>query len=114
MAGSVVYINVDEGAKRVMNNTKLYIKLLIKFKEDQSISQIDSALSGKDMEAARNAAHTLKGLAANLSLIELYNQVAELEKQIKSGSADNAQAALVKSVYDQTIIEVDKVIAQNA
>lgn len=110
----VVYINVDEGAKRVMNNTKLFVKLLGKFKEDQSLAQIESALSAGDTEAARNASHTLKGLAANLSLTELYKQVAELEGQIKAGSMNNDQITLVKNVYDQTIIEMDKVIAQYA
>jgi len=108
----IVYINADEGAKRVMNNTKLYIKLLGKFKDDQSLSQIDSALSAGNTEAARNASHTLKGLAANLSLTELFKQVAELEGQIKAGSVSSDQIVLVKNVYNQTMIEMDKVIAQ--
>jgi len=114
MADDVIYVNAAEGAKRVMNNTKLYAKLLVKFKEDPSLRQIDEALAEKDMEKARSAAHTLKGLAANLSLLELFKQVAELESQIKAGSAEDSQLELVKSVNEQTLTEIEKVITQYA
>jgi len=114
MADDIIYINVEEGSKRVMNNTKLYAKLLVKFKEDQSLNQMDAALTEGDSEKARTAAHTLKGLAANLSLTELYKQVAELEGQIKAGSVNSDQLPLVKNVYERTIIESEKVITQYA
>jgi len=34
----VVFINEEEGKKRVMNNGKFYAKLLAKFKADTNIS----------------------------------------------------------------------------
>jgi len=114
MADDVIYVNAVEGAKRVMGNAKLYAKLLFKFKEDQSLQQMGTALSEGDMEKARTAAHTLKGLAANLSLTELYRQVAEMEIQIKAGSVKEQQMALVKTVNEQTLAEIDRVIVQYA
>ncbi|MCL2809175.1 MAG: Hpt domain-containing protein [Treponema sp.] len=108
----VIYIDVDEGTKRVMNNSKLYAKLLSKFKDDQSFNQINSALADGDMTKAKDCTHTLKGLAANLSLLELYKHCVELEEQIKAGASATDQFSIVNEVYNQTIIEADKVIEQ--
>jgi HPt (histidine-containing phosphotransfer) domain-containing protein len=114
MANNVVYIDVEDGSKRVMNNIKLFVKLLTKFKEDQNIINIESALAAGDLQNAQIAAHTLKGLSANLSLVELNKQVKEIEAQIKAASVNPDQIELVKTVYSQTMVEVDKVIAQYA
>jgi HPt (histidine-containing phosphotransfer) domain-containing protein len=110
----VVYIDVEEGSKRVMNNTKLYARLLTKFKDDQNIKNIETALAAGDLPNAQISTHTLKGLSANLSLTELNTQVKELEAQIKAGAAKPDQYEIVKTVYSQTVIEIDKVIAQYA
>ena len=112
MADDVVYINAEEGSKRVMNNTKLYAKLLTKFKEDPSMGQIEAALADGDNETAKNCAHTLKGLAANLSLLELYKQCLDFETQLKNGSLIPGQIENLKDVYTHTILEADKVITQ--
>jgi HPt (histidine-containing phosphotransfer) domain-containing protein len=109
----IIYINFDEGLKRVMNNAKLYAKLLGKFKEDKSLEATETALAAGEMEKAQAAAHTLKGLSANLSLTELYKQVLELETQIKAKDVKDEQLQLVKKIYAETIPEVDKVIAQH-
>jgi len=112
MADDIVYVNVEEGVKRVMNNTKLYAKLLGKFKDDTNLNDAESFLEAGDMEKAQVSIHTLKGLAANLSLVELFKQTLELETQIKARSVNPDQLSILKKVYDQTIAETDKVIAQ--
>ncbi len=109
-----VYINFEEGVKRVMNNTKLYARLLGKFKADTNLQEIESALSSGDMAKAQSAAHSLKGLAGNLSLTELFEKTKTLEAQIKAGAADPALLADVKDIYGKTLEEADKVIEQNA
>jgi len=114
MDDDVVYIDVAEGIKRVMNNSKLYVKLLAKFKDDKNLADLDEALAAGDLQKAKASAHTLKGLAANLSLAELFKQSLELETQIKAGSVNPDQTAIVKKVYAQTLIETDKVITQYA
>lgn len=110
----VVYIDVDEGSKRVMNNTKLYAKLLTKFKDDTNFIQLQNALAAGDTEKALVAAHTLKGLSANLSLMELHKYCIDIEKQIKSGTVDINIIDKMKDVNAQTITEIDKVIADYA
>jgi len=109
-----VYIDVEDGSKRVMNNTKLYAKLLLKFKDDQNIKNIETHLAAGDLPNAQIASHTLKGLSANLSLIELNRQVLELESQIKAASVKPDQLEIVKDVYSKTLTEIEKVIAQYA
>jgi len=113
MSDTIVYIDKEEGISRVVNNAKLYTNLLLKFKNYTHLSEIEAALKEGELEKARNAAHTLKGLAANLSLKELYKQIMELEAQYKAGIINADQLEKVKTVFAQTIIEVDKVIAQH-
>jgi len=112
MANDVVYVNTEEALKRVMNNSKLLAKLLKKFKDDRNLIDLEAALAANDLPKAQINAHTLKGLSANLSLSELYKKVLELETQIKAGSVVPGQLEAVKTIYSETIIEVDKVIAQ--
>jgi len=114
MADDVIYVNTEDGLKRLMNNTKVYIKVLGKFKDDDSFKIFETAMAEGDMEKAKVAVHTLKGLAANLSLTELAKQALELELQMKGGYVDLNQATTVKNVYYQTLIEAEKVIAQYA
>jgi HPt (histidine-containing phosphotransfer) domain-containing protein len=112
MANDVVYVNLEEALKRVMNNSKLLAKLLTKFKDDKNLSDLESALASGDLPKAQINAHTLKGLSANLSLIELNKQVLEMETQIKAGAVNPNQIEVVKAVYSETIKEVEKVIAK--
>jgi len=114
MADNITYINVDEGVKRVMNNGKLFAKLLTKFKSDTNINDIESAFEQGDLKNACNSTHTLKGLAANLALTELFNQVLEMETQLKAGTMNKDQLAAVKNVLTLTYNEMDKVIEQYA
>ncbi|MDR2921806.1 MAG: Hpt domain-containing protein [Treponema sp.] len=109
----VIYIDFEDGKKRVMNNTKLYVKLLAKFRNDTKLDDLEAALAAGDLEKAKNAIHTIKGVAANLSLTELFKQSLELETQIKGTTVNPDQVERVKTVFSQTLQEVDKVIAQN-
>jgi len=113
MADNVVYIDFEDGVKRVMNNVKLYVKLLSKFKTDTKLDALEMAIAAGDMEKARNAAHTLKGLSANLSFTELNKQSLALETQIKAGAADPAQLNVVKTAFAKTLQEIDRVITEN-
>ena len=113
MADNAVYVNFSDGVKRVMNNAKLYIKLLGKFIADTNLTDLESAINDGDIEKAKGAAHTIKGLAANLSLTELFNQSLELEHQIKDGSPKPEQMETLKAVFAATVQEIQKVIAEN-
>jgi HPt (histidine-containing phosphotransfer) domain-containing protein len=113
MDDNVIYVDFADGVKRVVNNAKLYVKLLNKFRNDTKLDNLEAALAAGDLETAQGAAHTIKGVAANLSLTELFKQSLELETQIKAKSVNPDQLETVKSVFALTIQEVDKVVAEN-
>jgi HPt (histidine-containing phosphotransfer) domain-containing protein len=73
----VVYVNEEEGKKRVMNNAKLYVKLLSMFKNETNLEDFLAYSEKQEWEKAQEAAHAMKGIAANLSLTELFNQSLE-------------------------------------
>ncbi|MDR2760111.1 MAG: Hpt domain-containing protein [Spirochaetaceae bacterium] len=109
----VVYIELADGLKRVMGNTKLYVKLLNKFKEDPTILEaLIAAVQGADYEKAKGLVHTIKGIAANLSLTELYKQSVEFEAQIKNKEVKSGVPESFKTCFEETIKNIDKVIEQ--
>ena len=108
-----VYVNMTEGTARVMNNLKLYVKLLGKFVNDNNLNDLEAALAAGDLVKAQNAAHTIKGVAANLALTELFTQCLALETQIKEKAVDPAQLETVKTVFAATVQEIGKVISEN-
>ena len=110
----VVYINEEEGRKRVMNNGKLYAKLLTKFKADTNLKDLENFAAAQDWEKAQASAHTIKGIAANLSLTELFNQSLDAETQIKGKSIKPESLENLKTCFGKTLVEAEKVIARNA
>ncbi|MDR1239447.1 MAG: Hpt domain-containing protein [Treponema sp.] len=114
MADEPVFINIEEGVARVMNNAALYYTLLAKFRTSASLDDLTGFLHAGDYEKAQTSAHTIKGVAANLSLIEFFRQILELEVHIKARTVNSEQIETVKHTFDETIKEIDKVIAQNA
>ena len=107
------FIDFEDGIKRVMNNKAFFIKMLVKFKDDPNLKNLEAALAANDYEKAQVAAHTLKGLSGNLSLTELFKQSREIEAQIKAKSVNPGQLDALKDVYKQTLAEVEKVITGN-
>jgi len=108
----VVYINEEEGRKRVMNNGKLYAKLLTKFKTDTNLNDLTASAGVQDWEKAQGAAHTIKGIAANLSLTELFNQSLDVETQIKGKSLNPESLENLKKCFAETLVQIEGVIAK--
>ena len=110
----VIYINEEEGKKRVMNNGKLYARLLTKFKNDTNLNELLAFAEAQDWEKAQGAAHTIKGIAANLSLTELFNQSLNVESQIKEKSLNSESLENLKLCFSETLLAIEKVITQYA
>ncbi|GHU97676.1 hypothetical protein FACS189483_04360 [Spirochaetia bacterium] len=108
----IVYVDQEDGIKRVMNNSALYARLLTKFKANTNLNEIRAALGAADYEQAQVAAHTIKGVAANLSLVELYKQLREVETQIKAGAVAADALDTLDDCFAKTLGAVDTVIAQ--
>jgi len=110
----LVYINEAEGKKRLMNNDKLYAKLLSKFRTETNLEDLFTYADAQDWEKTQIEIHTIKGVAANLSLIELFNQALVLETQVKEKSLNPGTLENLKTCFDETVSQADKVIAKYA
>lgn len=84
--------NVADALARLMNNKKLYQKLLDKFVAGYSDydEKIKAVIEAKDMPEGVQLAHTMKGLAGNLGAAELQeaSRVLEMLFRAEDASAD--------------------------
>lgn len=113
MSDNGIYVDVEEGLKRVLNNKQLYIKLLKKFKDTTNLNELADAIHTNDLTSAKEKVHTMKGLSANLSLTKLFLKTQELENKIKEGIADKASMKSLQDTFDETLIYIDKVIEED-
>jgi HPt (histidine-containing phosphotransfer) domain-containing protein len=112
--GDIVYIDQEDGKKRVMNNAKLYAKLLGTFCKGTGVEPIFTAIEAGNYDEAQGLAHTIKGTSANLSLKDFYEKIVKLEAQIKAKSVDPELIEEVKTSFTATLAAAEKVIAENA
>lgn len=111
--GGIVYLDFEDGLKRVMNNTNLYLKLLTKFKTGANLDALLAALTAEDFTQAQIQAHTLKGIAGNLSLAELYRQSQAVETRIKNKTVDAVTIESLKTCFKDTIANIERVITEH-
>jgi HPt (histidine-containing phosphotransfer) domain-containing protein len=102
-----VYINAEDGAKRVGGNMGLYKKLLARFVEGNYIDSLTSEIVSGNMEGAAAAAHTIKGVAANLSLVKVNEISAALESALKNGLPYEQLHSELKTATAETIERIN-------
>ncbi|MET0094248.1 MAG: response regulator, partial [Sedimenticola sp.] len=90
-------LDAEDGLRRVGGNQALYVRLLLKFRQSQAGfgTGMRAALAAGDMESARRAAHTLKGVSGNIGAVELYRSSQELERLIKHNDREAIEPQLV-------------------
>lgn len=95
-ASPVAGVDWQAGLKRLMGNEQLFRKLLASFVRDyaDADTRILSALAANEREEARMQLHTLKGVAANLSLTSFYEATFAAEQAVKNQNTEQEQAAL--------------------
>ena len=74
---------------------RLYSEALVKkfvgkFLADQSFQLLESSLNAEDYDEAFRAAHTLKGVAQNLSFTKLYRSSHEITEALRTANYDLA------------------------
>lgn len=60
-------------------------RFALKFPKDPSYQALENAIEAGQAQEAFRAAHTLKGICANLSLTNLYTASAALTEKLRSG-----------------------------
>ena len=98
-------IDVDDALSRFMDNESLMVKFLLRFPQDQNFRQLQEALAAGDAAGAYTAAHTLKGVAGNLSMAALFRQASavteDLRKEDLAGAA--ARMGALEAEYHRVI-----------
>lgn len=96
--------NYKQTLDRFMGNEKMYLKFLNMLFKDQSVNQLGDALAQGDLKAAFEAAHTLKGVSANLGLTPLFDAVCEIVEPLRGKDEGTDYMAL----YGQIRMEMDR------
>ncbi len=78
--------DVDSTIRRFMGNEALYLKFLLKFKDDPNFENLIVNLDQENYEEAFKCAHTLKGVSANLGLDPIYESASELTELLRGKS----------------------------
>ena len=97
-----------ENAKARLMNDRLIDKYLRKFLSDKTFQQLMDAVEVGDREAVFVAAHTLKGVAANMAFSELEQYSSQLTEQMRSRQQD-PDPALVASIADSYRLITDTI-----
>ena len=93
------YVDVQDALRRIGGSMDLYKRLLNQFTEGDHIDPLEEALSVGAMEEASRLIHTLKGVAANLSLVKLSSLSSDLEHKIKNGLDHSEAFNELKNAY---------------
>ena len=105
-----------DDAISLMRKEERIRKYLGMFLRDGSYQKLSEAMEADDMEAAFNAAHTLKGVCANLSFTRLFDHVSGLTEDLRHGR-DIAHAKevwpTVTARYHETMEALERFLAEN-
>ncbi|MDR0987827.1 MAG: Hpt domain-containing protein [Ruminococcus sp.] len=115
-----VGVDVKSALSRMLNKEEMYKKFLRKFREDTNIISLKDTIEGSDSftseqcEKIFHYAHTVKGVAGNLGLTDVYNESSYISEATRNGSADagdlKAHLVTLFDYYNKLIAVLDKVL----
>ncbi len=89
-------IDIKTGIKRLDGNQELYLQLLLNYpiKYAIHVEDIRKAIESDDIGTAERLAHTLKGVAANLSFDKVYDVARNLEQALVNQAGEEIDGLL--------------------
>jgi len=89
-------------------------RLCIKFLDDKSFQLLKKSIEVKDVEGAFNAAHTLKGVAANLGFSTLYEVDSKLTDKLRGKELEDYEELYVAVIqqYNRVINSIKELAAE--
>lgn len=104
--------NYQDVIKR-LPSVSMIEKFALKFREDTSYQELETALNEKQVDLAFRAAHTLKGVCMNLGFDHLYKPSFEITESLRASNLDLAlqQFDAVKEQYSKTIAALNEFAA---
>ena len=105
-------INATEALLHVNNDTKMFLKLLIRFAQTQKsvIERMQNALKNADTTVAKREAHTLKGLAGTIGATLLATQAERLETCLTKVPNENCDDLLedTRRIVDRICTDIEQ------
>ncbi len=100
----------DDVCKRFGGET-LVKRFALKFQQDPSYENLVNSIEAGQAQEAFRAAHTLKGICANLSLTNLYSVSAALTEKLRDGKLEDYEEDYqkVKEQYQLTIAALSQI-----
>ena len=87
-------IDYAEALDRFAGNENLFIRLAAKYLNDPHFSALETAMATEDIAAAEREAHSLKGVAGNLSFTQLYNLAGRITDALRAGDFEAARSLM--------------------
>lgn len=79
-------VDRETAVNRFGGRADLYDKFLYKFLEDPTFGELRAAVAAGDAKQGFLAAHTLKGVAGNLSMDTLFRMLHDVVEDLRAGS----------------------------
>lgn len=104
-----------EDAKLRLMMDSMVERFMFKFLEDDTMANLRAAVAEKNIPDSFRAAHTLKGVAANLSFTELQAKASALTEQLRpqTAQADAMLLGDVEKAYARVIDTINAYKAEN-
>ena len=93
--------DTDDGLIRCLNRPELYERMLKKLPKVVEESPVMPYVESGDIDTAISNAHTLKGVAGNLSITPLYNNYTEIVNLFRGSKPEKAIELLVETLKIQ-------------
>ena len=87
-------IDYNEALERFGGNAALYRRLAGKFVDDPHYAELEMAFANNDTEAALRAAHSLKGVAGNLSFGALFDVASRMNVALRNDDLEAGRALM--------------------
>lgn len=95
---------------RFMGNENLLKKFVKNFPDDPTYGDLCQAMEEKDWKQVEMSAHTLKGVAANLSFTQLFRASADLVNVMRRQETDKADGLFseVQKTYEELVQDISR------
>lgn len=91
-------VNVDEGLERMMGNSSLYERMLVKFVKVMNDLEVSPDFDNNDYAEIIEKTHTIKGASGNLSVTPVYEAYTEIVNLLRSDKPEEAKEIL-RNIY---------------
>lgn len=98
-------MDMDQTLARFVGNEGMLLRFLNRFPADTTFEKLEAAMAAGDAEDAFHQAHTLKGVAGNLGLGNLFESVGSVVEDLRNNRMEEARVAYpkVQEAYAQTL-----------